>query len=93
MLSGYQLKIAVLYNISVGNVKKLVPNFLDKEKYVIHYENLQFYLRLGLKLKKIYRVLQFNQPEWLTPYAVFNTEKKNRSRKKMMSKMKKRCTS
>ena len=34
MLYGYQLKIAVLYNISVGNVKKLVPNFLDKEKDV-----------------------------------------------------------
>ena len=27
MLSDYQLKIADLYNISVGNVKKLVPNF------------------------------------------------------------------
>ena len=52
MLSEYQLKIADLYNISIGNVKKLVSNFLDKEKYVIHYENLQFYLRLGLKLKK-----------------------------------------
>ena len=33
MLSDYQLKIADLYNISIGNVKKLVPNFFDKEKY------------------------------------------------------------
>ena len=39
MLSNYQLKIAVLDNILIGNVKKLVPNFFDKEKYVIHYEN------------------------------------------------------
>ena len=37
---------------TIGNVKKLVPNLFDKEKYVIHYENLQLYLRLGLKLKK-----------------------------------------
>ena len=36
----------------IGNVKKLVPNFFDKEKYVLHYENLQFYLKLALKLKK-----------------------------------------
>ena len=42
MLSEYQIKIADLYNISIGNVKKLVFNFLDKEKYVIHCENLQF---------------------------------------------------
>ena len=33
MLSDYQLKIADLYNISIGNVKKLVPDFFDKEKY------------------------------------------------------------
>ena len=41
MLSDYQLKIADLYNIPIGNVKKFVPNFFDKENYVIHYENLQ----------------------------------------------------
>ena len=52
MLYEYQLKIADLYNIPIGNVKKLVPNFFDKEKYVLHYENLQLYCRLGLKIKK-----------------------------------------
>ena len=35
MFSGYQLKIAYLYNIANDNVKKLMPNFIDKEKYVI----------------------------------------------------------
>ena len=45
--------IADLYNIPIGNVKKSVHNFFDKEKYVPHYENLQLYLRLGLNLKKI----------------------------------------
>ena len=29
-----------------------MPNVFDKEKYVIRYENLQLYVRLGLKLKK-----------------------------------------
>ena len=47
MLSEYQLKIADLYNISIGNVKKLVPNLFEREKYVLHYENLQLYLRVG----------------------------------------------
>ena len=52
MLSKYQLKIADLCNIRIGNVKKLVPNYFDKEVYVFHYENLELFLRLGLKLKK-----------------------------------------
>ena len=68
MLSEYQLKISDLYNIPIGNVKKVVPNLFDKEKYVIRYENLKFYLKLGLKLKKLHRVLEFNQSQWLKPY-------------------------
>ena len=52
MLSEYQLKIADLNNIHHDNVKKLVSNFSDKEKYVIHYEDLQLYLILGLKQEK-----------------------------------------
>ena len=36
ILAQYQLKIADLYNIPIDNVKKLVPHFFDKEKYVIH---------------------------------------------------------
>ena len=30
-----------------------MPIFFDTERYVLHYENLQLYLRLGLKLKNI----------------------------------------
>ena len=63
MLSGYQLKVAYLYHFPIGNVKKLVLDFFDKEKYVLHCENLQIYLRLGLKLKKKHRVLEFNQSQ------------------------------
>ena len=33
-----------MYNIPIDNVKKLVPNFFDKDKYVLHYEDLQLYL-------------------------------------------------
>ena len=42
MLSNYQPKIAKFYNISISKVKKFVPNFYDKEKYVVHYENFNF---------------------------------------------------
>ena len=45
-------------------LKKIVPNFFIK-KYGIHCENFQLYLRLGLKLKNIYRVLELNQSQWV----------------------------
>ena len=51
ILSDYQSKIAD-YDIPTGNPKKLVPEFFDKEKYLLFYKNLQLYLRLGLKIKK-----------------------------------------
>ena len=47
-LSNYQLKVADLYNISISDVEKLLPHLFDKEKYVLHYENLELSLRLGL---------------------------------------------
>ena len=61
--------IARIYNIPVGTVKKMMPHFFDKENYVLHYENLQLYLRLGLKLKK-HRVLEF------MPYVEFSSQKR-----------------
>ena len=39
------------YGIPVGGVKKLVPNFYDKESYILHHKDLKLYSRLGLKLK------------------------------------------
>ena len=40
VLSKYQLKIADFCNIPICNVYKLASNFFDKEKHVLHYENL-----------------------------------------------------
>ena len=41
--------ISDVYDIPIGNVKKLkkkLKTFFDKEKYVLHYENLQLHLKL-----------------------------------------------
>ena len=67
-----------------------MPNSFDKEKYMIHYENLKLYLRLGLKLK--HRVLEFNQSQWLKPYIEFNTQKRIETEKNGKTKMKKHRT-
>ena len=83
-LPKYQLMIFVFYNIPIGNIKKLVPNFFDKGMYVLHCENLQLYLRLGLKLKK-YITNQnslHHQWQWVKPCVEFNTQKRIDAEKK-----------
>lgn len=57
----------------MGSGVKLVQTLYDKEDIVLHHANLQQYLKLGLRLKKIFRVLQFKQKPWLQPYVDLNT--------------------
>ena len=44
MLSKYCKKIADTDKIKVGDVKTLIPNLSNKNKYILHYINLQLYL-------------------------------------------------
>ena len=76
MLSDYCKKIADEYEIKVGDVKKLIPNLVNKTNYVLHYRNLQLYLSLGMKLTKNHRALKFNQSNWMKKYIDFNTKKR-----------------
>ena len=46
---------------------------MGKNNYVIHYRNLQQCLGLGLKLKKVHKILQFKQNDWMKPYTDINT--------------------
>ena len=80
MLSTYCKKIDKKYNISIGLVSKLIPTLRDKKEYVLHYRNLQLYLDLGLKIKKVHQVLKFNQSPWLKQYIDFNTEKRKHAK-------------
>ena len=54
MLSRYCKEIAEKYKISISQVNKLIPTLKDKKGYVLHYRNLQLYLNLGLKIKKVH---------------------------------------
>ena len=45
----------------VKKVEKLICDIEDKKKYVIHIRALKQALNHGLKLKKVHRVIDFNQ--------------------------------
>ena len=60
--------------LQINKVKKLVPNLCDKKKYVLHYENLKLYLRLGLRLTKIHGGITFVEQAYMKKYIDLNTE-------------------
>ena len=80
MLSSYCESIREKYKISIGQVHKLIPILNKKEKYVLHYRNLQLYTDLGLKVKKVHRVPEFNQSLWLKHHTDFNTQKRTQAK-------------
>ena len=58
----------------VNKIEKLVCGLEDKEKYVVHIKVLKQALNHGLLLKKVQKVIQFNQKDWLKPYIDMNTK-------------------
>ena len=60
--------------MKIDKCKKLVCNLRNKKKYVVHIRSLQQALNHGLKLKKVHRIIKFNQEASLKPYIDMNTE-------------------
>ena len=58
----------------VNKVEKLICSIEHKEKYVMHKRVLKQELSHGLVLRKVHRVIQFNQEDWLKPYIDMNTK-------------------
>ena len=60
--------------MKIDRCRKLVCNLYDKKSYVVHIRSLKQALNHGLILRKVHRVIQFNQELWLIPYIDMNTE-------------------
>ena len=61
-------------------IEKLVTNLHDQTNYVIHIRNLNLALNHGLVLKKIHRVIKFNQNVRLKPYIDMNTKLRKKAK-------------
>ena len=73
-MSDYQKNLIKELDLKLPNSNKLLLTLEDKNDYVVHYENLKFYLKQGMKLKRVKRVLEFEQECWMELYIRMNTE-------------------
>ena len=60
--------------MKIDKCNKLACSLYDKKNYVVHIRSLKQALNHGLILKKVHRVIQFNQEAWLKSYIDMNTE-------------------
>lgn len=60
--------------------EKLILDLNDKKKNTLHYLTLQMAISNGLELKKIHRILRFEQSKWLKPFIDYNTEKRKNAK-------------
>ena len=62
--------------------KSIVGNLHDKTEYIIHIKILKHTLNdIVLVLKKVHRVIKFNQYAWLKPYLDMSTDLRKKIRK------------
>ena len=53
-------------------------NLYDKNNYVVHIKLLKKALNHGLVLKKVDRVISFNQSAWMKDYIIINIEERKK---------------
>ena len=66
--------------MKLEKVEKLAANLHYKTEYVIHIGNLKQELNHGLTLKKVQRVIKFNQKAGLKPYIGINTKLRQKAK-------------
>ena len=71
----------LLERMKTENVEKLVTNLHDKTEFVIHIRNLKQALNHGLIVKKVHRVIKFNQKACLKVHIDMNTQLKQKAKK------------
>ena len=66
--------------MEIEKVEKLVVNLHNKTEYVINIRNLKQALNHGLVLKKVHRIIQFDQNAWLKPCTDMNIDLRKKSK-------------
>ena len=65
---------------SLPKVPKLIQSLQEKSGYVLHYLTLQLYIKFGVKVTHLHRVLQFRQCKWMASFVQMNNELRKKAR-------------
>ena len=60
--------------------KKLICDWTDKKRYLIHSRRLKFSVIHGINVENVHEIISFKQSKWLEKYINLNTEKRNRAK-------------
>ena len=62
--------------------KKLICDWTFEKILLIHYRMLNNYVRHGKVVEKIHEIISIKQNKWLEKYNCFNTQKRNKAKKR-----------
>lgn len=79
ILSPFNKGLLKQHKCSATKSKKLTSNFFDKLNYIVLYDTLKFYLKRGMKLAKIHRIVKFDQAPWMKPFVEYNISQRQKA--------------
>ena len=74
------IKIYHFYQKEKKLINAKICSIEDKEKHAVHIRALKHVSSHGLILKKVHRVIKFNQRAWFKPYIDVNTKKRKEAK-------------
>lgn len=80
-ISMYNKKIMGMNDMKFTKGSKLLQTLEDRHNYLVHFRLLKLYMRHGLKIKKIHRVIKFNQSAFMRPFIDKNHEMRQQAKK------------
>ena len=60
--------------------EKLIMDQTNKQRYFLHYRDIKFYIRHGIRILNVHTVYKFKQSPWIAKYIKYNTEQRKKAK-------------
>ena len=55
----------------------------NKQRYFLHYRDLKFFMRHGIRIVKVHTLYKFKRSPWLAKYIKYNTEQRKKQKQNL----------